>query len=85
MDVAAMDAAATDIAAIGAVTDAMDAPTVLMDSEAINSAAAMDAVDVVVGTLPLLPNNVIKLEATTYLTTCQTRSKIINCICNSNI
>ena len=66
MDAAAMDVAATDIAAIGAATDAMDTPTVLMDSEAIYSAAAMDAVDVVVGTLPLSPKNVIKLEATTY-------------------
>ena len=63
----AMKAVAMDAAAMDAGTEAMDASMVLMeDSAAINSAAAMDAVDVVVGALPLLPKHVVRLEATMY-------------------
>ena len=66
IDSTKIDVAAMDAAAMGAVTAAMDAPTVLMDLTVINSAVAMDAVDVVVGALPLSPKHVVRLEATTY-------------------
>ena len=69
IDSAVMDAAAMDAAAMDAATEAMDAATEAMDASMVlmeDLAAAMDAVDVVVGALPLLPKHVVRLVATMY-------------------